>query len=297
MLQLRLRHDRHLAQISQALLQLQGNLLKKEKVLGQVIEEREQTIAEQQRVIRRLLRRGRNAHLKPAPAASKSDAADSDLENIGSEGGNVEVEDGPMEFSISVPNLQETSHLHRNPAFNRSISDTEEKEREASRVSLAASLASERRARNREKLLAMKRYSGFLKRPEILETVYSVEDPEDQGLGQEPVLSNGDQVEEKPAANEDAIARRESETTEYDCSTDDESLRFLMSETDQSAGCSGLCSRQSSSGSQHNLQAREEEERPSRSMEDVRAARELMEKRKKFRQNKVSVSLDHCEDG
>ena len=84
----------------------------------------------------------------------------------------------------------------------RSISDTEEKEREASRVSLAASLASERRARNRspffvsflfnscwldsiifnllfdhystirEKLLAMKRYSGFLKRPEILETVY-----------------------------------------------------------------------------------------------------------------------------
>ena len=69
-------------------------------------------------------------------------------------------------------------------------------------MSLAASLASERRARNRspcllscfsilvgsippslnqlfghystirEKLLAMKRYSGFLKRPEILETVY-----------------------------------------------------------------------------------------------------------------------------
>ena len=31
----------------------------------------------------------------------------------------------------------------------RSISDTEEKEREASRVSLAANLASERRARNR----------------------------------------------------------------------------------------------------------------------------------------------------
>ena len=29
------------------------------------------------------------------------------------------------------------------------------------------------------------------------------------------------------------MSRRESETTEYDCSTDDESLRFLMSETDQ----------------------------------------------------------------
>ena len=37
--------------------------------------------------------------------------------------------------------------------------------------------------------------------------ICSVEDPEDQGLGQEPVLSNGDQVDEKPAANEDAIAR------------------------------------------------------------------------------------------
>ena len=31
----------------------------------------------------------------------------------------------------------------------------------------------------------------------------------------------------------DDDTRRESETTEYDCSTDDESLRFLMSETDQ----------------------------------------------------------------
>ena len=35
---------------------------------------RDQTIAEQQRVIRRLLRRGRNAHLKPAsPNNSKSE--------------------------------------------------------------------------------------------------------------------------------------------------------------------------------------------------------------------------------
>ena len=30
----------------------------------------------------------------------------------------TQAEDGPMEFSISVPNLQETS-LHRNPVFNR----------------------------------------------------------------------------------------------------------------------------------------------------------------------------------
>ena len=34
-------------------------------------------------------------------------------------------------------------------------------------------------------------------------------------------------------SDDDDQFRRESETTEYDCSTDDESLRFLMSETDQ----------------------------------------------------------------
>ena len=34
----------------------------------------------------------------------------------------------------------------------------------------------ERRLNNRQKLLSLKRHSGFLKRPEILETVYSVEE-------------------------------------------------------------------------------------------------------------------------
>ena len=37
----------------------------------------------------------------------------------------------------------------------------------------------ERRISNRQKLLALKRHSGFLKRPEILETVYSVEEDGD----------------------------------------------------------------------------------------------------------------------
>ena len=95
-----------------------------------------------------------------------------------------------------------------------------------------------------------------------------MEDPEDQGIGQEE--------EGKELQGEETIRRRESETTEYDYSTDDESLRMLMSETDQvthpmtpqchphvqSAGCSGLGSRQSSSGSQANLgQPREEDNR------------------------------------
>ena len=38
----------------------------------------------------------------------------------------------------------------------------------------------ERRISNRQKLLLLKRHSGFLKRPEILETVYSVEEDSEQ---------------------------------------------------------------------------------------------------------------------
>ena len=38
----------------------------------------------------------------------------------------------------------------------------------------------ERRIGNRQKLLLLKRHSGFLKRPEILETVYSIEEDGDQ---------------------------------------------------------------------------------------------------------------------
>jgi hypothetical protein len=42
-------------------------------------------------------------------------------------------------------------------------------------ILLLSQVKNDRRISNRQKLLAMKRYSGFLKRPEILETVYSVE--------------------------------------------------------------------------------------------------------------------------
>ena len=90
----------------------------------------------------------------------------------------------------------------------------------------------ERRPKNREKLMSMKRYSGFLKRPEILETVYSVE--EDGTEGGKPT----DGENSKPAVKEitkvdtddtvetkdEETKRHESETTEYDYSTDDESL-------------------------------------------------------------------------
>ena len=95
----------------------------------------------------------------------------------------------------------------------------------------------------REKLLSMKRCSGYLKRPEILETVYSVEggdgrrvhfkqislqDPDDQAdMLVSGLETEGSKREIKDSLDmrEDVIIRGESETTEYDLSTDDESLR------------------------------------------------------------------------
>ena len=97
---------------------------------------------------------------------------------------------------------------------------------------------------------------------------------------------------------DEEIKRHESETTEYDCSTDDESLRMIFSETDQSNCCSEICSRRSSSGSQPALQrvGREEEESKARSMEDLRGKMRLIDKRKKFLLHNQSVSLDCAEN-
>ena len=174
--------------------------------------------------------------------------------------------------------------LVRPPVF-RSISDNEEKKKTQS-----LRMKMERRAKNREKLMSMKRYSGFLKRPEILETVYSVEEDGTE-IGK---LTDGENS--KPAEKEitkvDADAtvetkdeetkRHESETTEYDCSTDDESLRMIFSETDQSNCCSEICSRRSSSGSQPALHRVGRLEEEARSMKDLRDKMRLIDKRKKF---------------
>ena len=54
----------------------------------------------------------------------------------------------------------------------RSISDNAEEA-----AQLRASMMSDQKRKNALK----KRYSGFLKKPDMLETVYSVEDPEDTG--------------------------------------------------------------------------------------------------------------------
>jgi len=317
-LRLEQHHDENLAEISIQLLRLQASLQNKERLLGQIIQEREQTIIEQQRVIRRLLRRGQQRkapeEVDDGESSSSTRVPSAAISPAASYPDLVKDASGApaIEISISVPDLSQPC---RPPAVLRSISDIEERRRKTK---------IDRRAKNREKLLSMKRYSGFLKRPEILETVYSVEEKDgeegekvkekenEEVEKEETLIENGIAAEEEEEKNSDEkVPRRESETTEYDCSTDDDSLRLIFSETDHSTCCSvtesELCSRRSSSGSQPNIAKKvarlgagppllEEDDGKSRSMEDLRRQLKLVEKRRKFLECNTSISLD-CADG
>ena len=95
--------------------------------------------------------------------------------------------------------------------------------------------------------MSMKRYSGLLKRPEILETVYSVESEDGAEAGKADkveedntntnattntndnnnVTTNSSLEQEVcPRPRLMFMKRMESETTSYDWSTDSESLRY-----------------------------------------------------------------------
>ena len=93
--------------------------------------------------------------------------------------------------------------------------------------------------------MSMKRYSGLLKRPEILETVYSVESEDGAEAGKadkveedntntnastntnDTVTTNSSLEQEVcPRPRLMFMKRMESETTSYDWSTDSESLRY-----------------------------------------------------------------------
>ena len=163
------------------------------------------------------------------------------------------------------------------------------------------------------------------------ETVYSVEEEEpkqkseeknDEETANTKDGNEGRQEEEeedgKPPENEVSTVKKDemSETTEYDCSTDDsESLRLIYSSTDQSNCCSGIkyqiflvkifflneifsaeiCSRRSSSGSYpalHRVGGKREPESRSRSQEDLSSKMNLIERRKRLLLNHQSASLD-----
>ena len=95
--------------------------------------------------------------------------------------------------------------------------------------------------------MSMKRYSGLLKRPEILETVYSVESEDGTEAGkadkaEEDTINtntstntNDNKTVTTDCSLEQEVCprprlmfmkRMESETTSYDWSTDSESLRY-----------------------------------------------------------------------
>ena len=93
-------------------------------------------------------------------------------------------------------------------------------------------------------------------------------------------------VEAKPKMKLAMFKRRESETTEYSCSTDSESQGIIFSQTDcQSNWCSEVCLRRSSSGSQPNINE-------AGSMEDLRGQMKLIDRRRNFLQHNQSISLD-----
>ena len=84
--------------------------------------------------------------------------------------------------------------------------------------------------------MSMKRHSGLLKRPEILETVYSVESEDGVEASKIEKASEEAEVEEDTTSIDKEVCakprlmhmkRMESETTSYDWSTDSESLRSL----------------------------------------------------------------------
>lgn len=268
--------------------------------MGHIISERDQTIMEQQKVIRRLLRKEHNYHFKKCTSHEDEDTKEDakheeDPLNSDTEENETQREDVlPINFSISVPNLSDIKVVR--PPVLRSISDNDE--RKHGRIKF------NRRAKNREKLMSMKRYSCFLKRPEILETVYSVEseDGNDGKSGEGGQEKNNDQIEAKEVAKEEEkprmtlamITKQESETTEYSCSTDSESIQITFSETnDKSTICSEICSRRSSAGSRNSIENKKRS--TSRSMEDIWRGLKIIQKRKNLLRSNRSISLDYGE--
>ena len=88
--------------------------------------------------------------------------------------------------------------------------------------------------------MSMKRYSGLLKRPEILETVYSVESEDGGEANKTEKANEKNEVEEDTASIDKEVCpkprlmymkRMESETASYDWSTDSESLRSNIKHT------------------------------------------------------------------
>ena len=246
----------------------------------------------QQRLIKKLLRSKRDSsndlleNINPL-ACNTANASHSqgsnDAEEVNDSDSAIILEDstGLVEVSLTVPNLGSTSSCNNdesspnssqvpvvlvNPQVAAASGNCHNEISKASRKSKEES--SRQRISNRQKLFLLKRHhSGYLKRPEILETVYSVEEDSEQQQQQqqqqlvEKAKNHVTTGEDGPSSS----SRRESSassislatifrkrldsdlttTTGSDCSTDDESFtRIVLSETES---CSlQSCSRSTS---------------------------------------------------
>ena len=244
----------------------------------------------QQRLIKKLLRSKRDSsndlleNINPL-ACNTANASHSqgsnDAEEVNDSDSAIILEDstGLVEVSLTVPNLGSTSCNNDesspnssqvpvvlvNPQVAAALGNSHNEISKASRKSKEES--SRQRISNRQKLFLLKRHhSGYLKRPEILETVYSVEEDSEQQQQQQQQLA--EKAKNHVTTGEDgpsSSSRRESSassislatifrkqldsdlttTTGSDCSTDDESFtRIVLSETES---CSlQSCSRSTS---------------------------------------------------
>ena len=244
----------------------------------------------QQRLIKKLLRSKRDSsndlleNINPL-ACNTANASHSqgsnDAEEVNDSDSAIILEDstGLVEVSLTVPNLGSTSCNNDesspnssqvpvvlvNPQVAAASGNCHNEISKASRKSKEES--SRQRISNRQKLFLLKRHhSGYLKRPEILETVYSVEEDSEQQQQQQQQLA--EKAKNHVTTGEDgpsSSSRRESSassislatifrkrldsdlttTTGSDCSTDDESFtRIVLSETES---CSlQSCSRSTS---------------------------------------------------
>ena len=223
-----------------------------------------QVILKQQKLIKKLLRKRdssndllENTNVATANTSAPTAAAAQPQGESSNEGGLDEalndsdsaiiLEDNALvEVSLTVPNLP------LGTATTNEESSPTKVARSVSEVVSNRKSSKEMRITNRQKLFLLKRHhSGFLKRPEILETVYSVEEDGEQQQQQqqqsETVKNEEDPNTRRESLNSISLAnifrkRLDSDltttTTGSECSTDDESLMsfncrcLLLSETE-----------------------------------------------------------------
>ena len=102
--------------------------------------------------------------------------------------------------------------------------------------------------------------------------------------------------EEEEGKGPEVKTRHDSDMTDFDYSTDDESIRLFFSETDQSEICSEISTRRSSYGSHNDVSDKlgmGEGSRP-RSTEDLR---QRIKSHRRLLLQHQSVSLDYTESG